>query len=290
MTNRILSVELRRSPAQWSAAVLSVLGALVLYTSNPPYEWWIALVVTQRDTLSVFWPLALGAGAWQAARGRRNRVDELIATTPRPRWQRVLPSALALAIAVAAAYLVTLATSTGHLQPTPWSLPANLLPVIAVGAVSLVAAAWLGMAIGSLLPSIMTPPVLTVTGIAAVAVAPSLLFGQDDRPPGAMLLLPYLQFPKNGAIENLTVSTSVSIAQALWFTALAATGFALLAAATRLARAAALLPAIVGAVTAALLLPAQLDGAYVPAAAAGTPAHAPGSRPHHTPPVPGGPR
>lgn len=114
MTGRILHTELRRSSALRSAVVLTALGVLLLYTSNPPQHDWIGLVIAQRDILQVFWPLALGVGAWQAAQGRRLLAGEIVAVTPRPRWQRVLPTALATGLATAAAYIGIFAVGLGH--------------------------------------------------------------------------------------------------------------------------------------------------------------------------------
>jgi hypothetical protein len=263
MTGRILRTELRRSSALRSAVVLAALGVLVLYTSNPPQRDWIGLVIAQRDILQVFWPLALGAGAWQAVQGRRVHTGEIITVTPRPRWQRVLPTALATGLATAAAYIGMFAASVGHLHDINTHVTIGVLPPVAVGALSVLAASWLGLAIGSLLPSVLTPPASAVTATAAVAIVPRLLGGQGERP-GSMLLLPYLQIPRSGTLELMTVSGRVNLAQALWFAALAATSVGILAATNWRARAAAVLPAIVGATLTLALLPPHLDDAYVP--------------------------
>jgi hypothetical protein len=263
MTGRILRTELRRSSALRSAVVVTTLGVLVLYTSNPPQEDWIGLAIAQRDILQVFWPLALGVGAWQAVQCRRVHAGEIITVTPRPRWQRVLPTAMATGLAAAAAYIGMFASSVGHLRDINGHVTIDVLPPIAVGALSMLAAGWLGLAIGTLLPSMLTPPVSAVTATAGVAILPWLLSGQGERP-GSMLLLPYLQVPRSGTLELTTVSGQVSLAQALWFAALAVTGFAVLAATNWRARVAALLPAIIGAALTLALLPPRFDDAYVP--------------------------
>ena len=109
MGARILRIELRRSVALWAALLIAAVGVFVLFASNPPYQSWMELVVVQRDIMQLTWPLALAAGAWQARRERASRVEELVATTPRPRRWRVLPIAAAMAIAAVAAYLVMFA-------------------------------------------------------------------------------------------------------------------------------------------------------------------------------------
>src|SRR5262245_8793135 len=164
MRTRILRIELRRSTALWSVLLIAAVGVFVLFTSNSPYRSWMEVVVVQRDILQLIWPLALAAGAWQASRERRSRVEELMATTPRPRWQRVLPVATAMAIAAVTAYLVMFAGAVGHVRYLDAYFPAGAIPLIALGALSLVAAVWVGLAIGTLLPSTLTAPMLVVVG------------------------------------------------------------------------------------------------------------------------------
>jgi hypothetical protein len=99
MTARILRIELLRSTAPWIAVLIAGFGAAEHYL--PPSsrnDWWTMLAFEVRLMLVVVWPLALGAGAWQARRDRRSSMAELIATTPRPRWRRVVPTAVAMAV------------------------------------------------------------------------------------------------------------------------------------------------------------------------------------------------
>ncbi len=113
---RILRIELRRSVALWAALLIAAVGVFVLFASNEPYPSWMELVVTQRDIMQLTWPLALGAGAWQGIRERRSRVEELVATTARPRRWRVVPVASAMAMGAVAGHLVMLAGAAGHLR------------------------------------------------------------------------------------------------------------------------------------------------------------------------------
>src|SRR5262252_7172430 len=124
MGGRILRIELRRAVALWAGLLIAAVGVFVLFASNPPYRSWLELAVIQRDIMQLTWPLALGAGAWQGIRERRSGVEELLATTPRPRRRRVLPIAAAMAIGAVAAYLVMLAGASGHL----WNLEVYLSP------------------------------------------------------------------------------------------------------------------------------------------------------------------
>jgi hypothetical protein len=266
MTARILGIELRRSTAMGAAALIVVSGTFLLYGHAPLYPWWIDLVVVQRDILQVLWPLALGAGAWQARRERRSRIEELIAATPRPRWRRVAPTAAAMAIGTVAAYLVMLAAASGRVRDVGGYFPTGALSIVAVGALSLVAAAWLGLAIGSLLPWALTPPMLAVAGFAGLALPLGLFVGQNRRPPGAMLLLPYLQvsWSEPGLMEFMTLSRLANLSQVVWLASLAATGLALFAGASGRIRLAALLPVVVGAAITLSVLPRHVSAAFVP--------------------------
>ena len=260
---RILRTELRRSVALWSALLIAATGVFVLFASNPPYRAWMELVITQRDILQLTWPLALGAGAWQGIRDRRSRVAELFSTTPRPRRWRVVPVASAMAITAVVAYLVMLAGGIGHLRHPEAYFPAGAAGLIAVGALSMVAAVWLGLAIGSLLPSLLTPPFLVVAGFVALALLPVALYDWQLGRPGSSLLFPSLQGPRDGGFTTQTFSARGNLSQALWLVAAAASGLAVFAAARPLMRIAALLPMIIGAAAAVPAMPQPLAAGWI---------------------------
>ena len=257
---RILRIELRRSVALGAALVIAAAGVFVLFASNEPYGSWMQLVTAQRDIMQLTWPLALAAGAWQALRERRSRVEELLATTPRQRWQRVLPIATAMAIAAVAAYLVMLAGAAGHLRSIDGYFSLGAIPLIALGALAMVGAVWLGLAIGTLLPSPLTAPMLAVIGFVGLAVSP-MIVAQDSRDPGTFLLFPYLQGPGDGGFRMLSARANLS--QALWFVAIAATGLAVFAASRPRTRVAALLPVALGAAIAVPAMPRTLSVAWI---------------------------
>jgi hypothetical protein len=80
----------------------------------------------------------------------------------------------------------------------------------------------------------------------------------------AVSLLPSVGGARTGTLtEFLTATARTHLTQALWLTALAATGLAGFAAASRRAAVAAVLPAALGAALAVLLLPGRLSAAYV---------------------------
>jgi hypothetical protein len=258
VTARILRIEARRSTALWAGALIATSGAFLLYATSPPYGWWMELVVAQRQLLAVLWPLALGAGAWQARRERRHRTEELLAATPRPRWQRAAPVAAAMAGALVVAYAAMLAAGLGHTGNLAGYVPAAAPAVVAIGALSLVAAAWLGLAAGRLLPSPLTPPLLAVAGFAVLELLPPLFIVDYDRVPRAELLLPGLK-PRTATLEFVTLAGRAALAQAIWLAALAVTGLVAFAAARRAVRLAAVVPAVGGAAVALALLPGSLS-------------------------------
>jgi hypothetical protein len=262
MGARILRIELRQSVALWAALVIAATGLFVLFASNEPYGSWMQLVIVSRDIMQLTWPLALAAGAWQAMRERRSRVEELVSTTPRPRWQRVLPVATAMAIAAVAAYLVMLAGAASHVRHVDGYFPLGAIPLIALGALAMVGAVWLGQAVGALLPSPLTAPMLAVIGFVGLAVSP-MIVAQDSRDRGAVLFFPYLQGPRDGGFALQMLSTRANLVQALWFAALAATGLAVFAASRPGTRVAALLPVVLGAAIAVPAMPRTLSGAWI---------------------------
>ncbi|MGC9665716.1 hypothetical protein ACNTMW_04065 [Planosporangium sp. 12N6] len=278
MNARILRIELRRSAARWAALAVAAVGTALLYlVVNSWGGAWLPLAADQREQLYVVWPVALGAGAWQARRESRARIGELLATTPRPRWQRVAPTAVALALGAVAGYLAMFAAGAAQVAPAASYFPAGSLLVVAVGALTMVGAVWLGMAIGSLLSTPLTPPALTVGGFAVLMGVPTVLRSLHPRDPGdlpgATLLSPVLTPPLT---DFYAVTTRVGLVQLVWFTALAATAFGLYAAATRRTRLAALAPSVLGAVLALAVLPTTADAAYVPDPGAYAPVCDPG--------------
>ena len=271
MGARILRIELRRSVALLATLLIAAAGVFIIYASQQPDPSWMDLVVRQRALLLITMSLALGAGAWQGIRERRSKVEELFDTTPRPRWRRVLPTAAAMAIAAVTAYLIMLAAAIGHLQHPDGYYPPSAIPMIAVGALAMVAAVWLGLAIGALLPSPLTAPLLVVVAFVSMGLVPNMIppQGPGVRRPGGFLLFPNLQVPDldegkeytGAALHMLTGRANLT--QALWLGALAAAGLALLAAARPVTRFAALLPIALGAVAAVAVMPGQLTAAWV---------------------------
>jgi hypothetical protein len=208
------------------------------------------LAMTQRWILALLFPIALAAGAWQARREQRSKVDELFASTARPRVQRVLPTLGALALAMVAGYLLIVAATAPRFLDTAGYLPAAAFAVWAVGALALVTATWVGFAVGRLIPSLLTAPALAVAGLGLLLTIPR---AAGDRPWLAMIFSP--MHGMGQYTDYQTVAARTTTAQAIWLTALALAAVALLAAGSWRTRPAALAPAALGAAGAIMVIP-----------------------------------
>ncbi|BAL89544.1 hypothetical protein AMIS_43240 [Actinoplanes missouriensis 431] len=251
---RILGIELRRSAALGSALTVFVVGTLLLYFAEGIAfaTGWMQLAMTQRLFLALLWPIALAAGAWQASREHRSKVGELFASTPRPIHLRVIPILAAMTLAVTAGYLAMGVAGGLWIVRTAAYVPAQAFVVTAVGVLSLVAAVWLGLAVGRLLPWRATAPVLAVAGLGLLLGIPAA-----TRPRGWLALVFSPITEMNMPDAYTTVPARASAAQALWMAALAVTALLLFASRSWRGRVAALLPVVVGAALAITVMPHQ---------------------------------
>ncbi|WP_250004903.1 hypothetical protein [Actinoplanes sp. M2I2] len=245
--------------------MVALVGIVALYVN--PGQWstgWMSLALTARSYTVLLWPLALAVGAEQGRREHRTNVTELFATTPRSRARRMLPLLIAIAATTSLAYvLILVAGAVSLLSPSRY-FPTDFLVISAVGALSLVAAAWLGLGIGRLVPTPATAPLLAVAGAVFVTYTAIV----DPLWLGAVLS------PMYGTMQNYlyqTIDARVSAAFCIWMAALALTGAVLLVADTRWLRAAAPLPALIGICLAVAIVPrdrAALEAPIDPSAAA----------------------
>jgi len=252
--SRVFRIELRRSAALGSALILLVAGVLLLFFAEGIgfADGWMQLAMTQRLYLAVLWPLALAAGAWQARRERRSNVAELFASTPRPRAHRTVPTLGAMATAVACGYLLMGMSGGLWIIGTAEYLPVQVFVVTAVGVLALIAAVWLGLAVGRLLPWTATAPALGIAGLGLLLLIPGA-----TRPRGwlALVFSPIYEMKMPDAYT--TVPSRASVAQAVWLAALAGTAVLLFASSGWRLRVAALLPVVTGAALAVTLMPHQ---------------------------------
>lgn len=253
--SRILSIELRRSAALGTALIIAAAGLVLLFFLPEADSFaggWVQLAMTQRLFLAVLWPLALAAGAWQGSREQRSKVGELFSSVPRPRSHQVVPTLGVMAIAVIAGYLAMGVGGGLWIVSTAEYLPVAFFAVTAVGLLALVAAACLGLAVGRMLPRLITAPALAIAGLALLLFIPFL-----TKPHGwlALVFSPIVEM--NMPNPYTTVPGPVSAAQAIWMIGLGATAVLLFAATGRRTRMAAALPLVVGAALAVTVIPHQ---------------------------------
>lgn len=240
----ILRTELRRSTAPVAGIGFLVVSLGLVYSLSGPWvhgtaPWnqeWTGLAQWTRYLSLFLWPLVLGVGAWQGIRDHRSRVGELFSTTPRPAWRRVLTTAAALAISLTTAYVVLLVVGGVQVAGNATYFHLKWLPIAGVMVLGLVGSVLLGAGIGRLLPSLITPPVLAVAALAVQIAATQSTW---------LLLTPAFESVHTSVFT--IVSPSVSIAQALWFLGIGATGFGLFFATTAKARGVAALPVVLAA-------------------------------------------
>ncbi|WP_245703593.1 hypothetical protein [Streptomyces lushanensis] len=215
--------------------------------------WW------ERYLMAFLWPLAVAAGAVQGLRDHRSRMTELLGTTSRPTWQRSARTAGAPALTLAVAYLLVFLYGGVQVIGNEGYAHLRWLPILIVGALALVAAAWLGMGVARTLPSALTPPALAMATLMAVVLV------HDAVTPGMFPNRIVLLSPSLTEVHStfLTVAWRVNAGQAVWLLGLAATGFLLLVAGKPRARLLALLPVVLGAAVAVPLLPAHADRNFV---------------------------
>ncbi|BBH67946.1 hypothetical protein ACTI_46310 [Actinoplanes sp. OR16] len=257
--SRVFGIELCRSgalPAGIATAVIGVAGLYVLALTGQTSLWdqqWNLLAVFQRIMLVVLWPLALAAGAWQAGRDRRCRMQELLGTTPAPVRRRLRPAAAATALCLAAGYLLVLAAGAPKVA-TAAGYPGSGWPAVTgVGALALVAAGVVGLGLGRLLPYAYTPAVLGAGGLAGLLAAIEATKLGDTTKPGVALLLPFFT---STISEFQAIGGAVSAGQAWWFGGVTAGGLVLFLARNRLVRLLAVVPPALGLALAAPMLTA----------------------------------
>ncbi|WP_431878284.1 hypothetical protein [Micromonospora marina] len=265
MSGRILRIEIRRSSALWLALGAALLGTPLLYLAVDGWGGrWMLLALWQREYLFILWPMALGLGAWQAGRDRRSRTEELVAATARPRWQRVLPAAVAMALCGAAGYCLMYAGGAAQVAAYASYLPGQSIVIAGVGVLWMVSGVWLGMTVGALAPARLTPPVTAVVG-ATVALVAITDRGYAHVPKAVHLLTPS---PFGFWGDFVTVLGRVSVAHTVWLVGLAVSALAGFLCSTRTTRTAAVLPAVAAAVVALAILPAGRQRLPVPDTAA----------------------
>ncbi|MBV1941840.1 hypothetical protein KUF83_35570 [Streptomyces sp. BV286] len=277
MNVRVLRIELRRSVAPWAGAVVLTSALAFLYLI--PGEWWqgatawtaqwTSLAMWTRSLQFYLWPMAVGLGALQGLRDHRSKMSELLTSTPRPAWHRATMLAGTTAITLVSAFALLVLVGAVQVFANTEYTHLGWLPISLVAALFLVAGAMLGMGAGRALPYALTPPLLTMGALAFTALM-HMSLGRTETAPNSMGITSTepnqlsLLSPETEIRDVLeTLSASVHAGQTIWLLGMAATGFALLVAATLRARMIALTPVVAGAVIALLVLPTDPRRMYV---------------------------
>lgn len=196
MTNvwpRLFLLEARRTVAVW--LLLPAVGlAWLLAWEGRPEDWlvWAQASVRVRDAALFTGPFIAGAAAWMAGRDRRRGITDLLATTPLPPWPRRLATWAGTTAWALVAYLAVGATIIGQtaLQAV-WGGPV-LWPML-VGLLALPAHAALGFALGHLLPSRFTAPLVAIALFFAQAlIGAGILYSVWSQPDPRLEWLTFL--------------------------------------------------------------------------------------------------
>lgn len=252
--NRMLRLEMKRSIAMPLLLVMTALSAGFLWMRVDAWSAsWPGAVQHLRGTVPVALPAALGFGVWHGNRERRAGVGELFATTPRPRSTRLLPAFVTVAGVAVLAHSVLIVAAGLAVRPYttyglgPWQLP------LLIGLLVVAATALVGIGIGRMASGIVATP-LCVIGLYLALITNGGQRQGTSYSGGPFLdtLLPML--PVMDDFHQVLVS--LSVAQIVWFAALAVTGVLLALAGTLPGRIAALTPAAAGLALGTLIAPA----------------------------------
>ncbi|MET0426519.1 MAG: hypothetical protein ABW046_21810 [Actinoplanes sp.] len=247
---RIIRTELRRSTALSLFALLTIAAAVLLLLNIGLWrDQWLKLGSTHSSSLFLLLPLALAGGAMLGRRDKRTGVEELIAGAARPRVQRILPAAAALAIAVTVSYLLVYAAAATLVGVTGSYRSIAALPEQAAAVLVLIGGAWLGLAAGRAWSSLLLPPALAVLALGAQLVA-SEAGPMGQPPPLANLSM----LPQPPGADWETVTNQALLGQVVFGAGLVVAGFLLIAYASWLLRAAAV-ATLAGAMVLTVALP-----------------------------------
>lgn len=167
----LVRIETRRSTALWLTPVMVALAWVIFrqqYTGSLGVAWSDRSLAV-RDIAQPVWPLVAGAAAWMAGRRRRRGMAELLATTPYPAWGRELSTWTGAVTWGVLAYILVASVILGATwTQATWGGP-NLGPAL-VGVLALVASGALGYALGYIVPSRFTPPLIAIALFVTIEI------------------------------------------------------------------------------------------------------------------------
>lgn len=263
---RMARTELLRSGAK-VAGVLFVLAGLGLQglTVRAWGGLWTTLALNQRGLLYLLLPMAVGLGALQGRRERRSLVAELVSSTARPRWQQIMPVSVVMALTVVVAYLLVFAICTIWVAGSATYFNPVVIPIVLIGALAMVAAVWLGLAVGRVAPSLFVPPAMAGLTLLLL-VGPSLISQESADQGGSTVSLLLLSPVMDRSPSDWdTVPGRLLIAHLVLLVGLACAGLLLCAArSVRLPLVAAALVAVATVVSAGALPKGGLTVRHIP--------------------------
>jgi len=178
---RLLRLELRHSAMLWLLPVTLAVFWFVTYRTRMTTAplWYVRATDLQNGIVPDFIVPVVGAASWMGSREARRHVTDLITTTARLRWVRLLATWAATAIwalvgcggCVAVVYGVT-AHQVSWGGPLWW-------PVL-VAAASVVAFTALGFTAGVLLPGRLTAPLVAVGSWFVLVLGTELIRGSQS--------------------------------------------------------------------------------------------------------------
>ncbi len=245
----------RRGGALAAGAVTAVgFAGLLLQESSRWVGHWYAFALAVQIAAPPLLALAAVFAAWQAGRDRRRGTVEAVMHGARPRWQSALLSWAVLSVSAGAGFLLAVgvlatlfvarfASYTG----TGW-IPTTVMVLPALGA-----ATALGCAVGTFLRGRLVAPLLGVAVYAGI-----LVLQHDGGGPSWLVLGSY--WPGD---RTARVPTGVTALQVAWFAGVAVVLLAI-AAVPRPRRAAAVLPVLLAAGLAGVLLTGSIGPDHYP--------------------------
>lgn len=258
----VIGTELRRSNARFLAVVLALAFLLLLVLKPDLTSHWLGYTDYQSSTLFLLVPLALAGGAMLGRREGRAGVSELMTSTGRPPWQKAVPSAAALAVAVTVVYLLFLAFGAARIGASGGFLSLGGAVPVLVDTTILIGAVWIGLAAGRIWPSPVLPPMLAVLTLVAQLAIDFIAGGPDSRlnslqlsgqPPGA----DWESVNAQAVLGHLVLGLGLALA-----------GLLMVAGATRLVRTAGLAVLLAAVVLTTLVSPTGTTGRFQVDAAA----------------------
>jgi hypothetical protein len=247
---RIMRVELRHNAMLW---VLPVVGAVFWFVSYgktmaTPALWILRANAFQSAVVTDFIVPVLGVAAWMGSREARRHVTDLVTSSARPRWARLLATWAATTTWALAGYLIWLAVVYGvTAYQASWGGPLWWPAIVA--AASVVAYSAIGFAAGSLMPSRFTAPLVGVASFFVLALSTELITGGQSYWQISPIVAGPWEFQQDaGAATFFPYAPDLSIAQLMFLVGLAVAvlGALALAGSGRRVRAAAAVVAAAG--------------------------------------------